>query len=226
MVIVGWDSPTLGWIRRRWSSLGGFIVVGLDLPPLVVGRWVGFVGIGRHWGGFAGIGRRWVGFAWVGLAHVVLPALVLRRWVGFVAVGLRWQDSSLSGWNRWRWSSLGWIRLLWSSSHPGFQCLCRLVSPSFAASYLPPSPHRIPLLTRLVSSSSAPSFPPPSRPHPFGKGRGSWGCILACEGAKAVLQEPTSLNRGEGLVARSTCEVGGIEGKGKGEGGGGGGRKE
>jgi len=162
VVVVGWDSPTLGWIRRRWSSLGGFIVVGLDLPPLVVRRWVGFVSIGRHWGGFAGVGRRWVGFACVGLARVVLPALVLRRWVGFVAVGLRWWDSSLSGWNRWHWSSLGWIRLLWSSSHPGFQCLRRLVSPSFAASYLPRSPHRIPLLTRLVSSSSAPSFPPPS----------------------------------------------------------------
>jgi len=58
-----WSS--LGWIRWRWSSLGGFIIIGLDLPLLVVRRWVGFVGIGRHWGGFASIGCRWVGFACV-----------------------------------------------------------------------------------------------------------------------------------------------------------------
>jgi len=37
-------------------------------------------------------------------------------------------------------------------------------------------------------------------------------------------KEPTSLIRGEGLVAVLTCEVGGVEGKG--EGGGGGGRRE
>jgi hypothetical protein len=59
-----------------------------------------------------------------------------------------------------------------------------------------------------------------SRPHPFGKGRGGWGCILASEGAEAVLKEPTSLNRGEGLVAGLTGEVGGVEGEGEGEGGG------
>jgi len=39
-----------------------------------------------------------------------------------------------------------------------------------------------------------------SRPHPFRKGRGGCGNILACEGAGAILTEPTSLNRGEGLV--------------------------
>ena len=40
------------------------------------------------------------------------------------------------------------------------------------------------------------------------------------------MREPTSLNRGEGLVAGSICEVGGVEGKGKGKGGGGGGWQE
>ena len=47
-----------------------------------------------------------------------------------------------------------------------------------------------------------------SRPHPFVKGRGGWGCILTCEGAEAVEVEPTSLNGGEGLVAESKGEVG------------------
>jgi len=42
------------------------------------------------------------------------------------------------------------------------------------------------------------------RPHPFGKGRGVSGCDLASEGADVMMVEPTSLNRGEGLVARST----------------------
>jgi len=63
-------------------------------------------------------------------------------------------------------------------------------------------------------------------PHPFGKGRGGLGCNLACEGAEGVLKEPTSLIRGEGLVAVLTCEVGGVEDEGEGEGGGGGGRRE
>ena len=48
-----------------------------------------------------------------------------------------------------------------------------------------------------------------SHPHPFRKGRGGSGCILASEGAVAVEDEPTSLNRGEGLAAESTGEVGG-----------------
>jgi len=56
-----------------------------------------------------------------------------------------------------------------------------------------------------------------SRPHPFGKGRGDWGCILASEGVEAVEVEPTSLNRGEGLVGDLTCVV--EEGEGEGEGG-------
>jgi len=41
-------------------------------------------------------------------------------------------------------------------------------------------------------------------PHPFGKGRGVSGCNLASEEAKVMMIEPTSLNRGEGLMARST----------------------
>jgi len=64
-----------------------------------------------------------------------------------------------------------------------------------------------------VPPSAPPSPIPPSsekeHPHPFEKGRGSWGCILACEGAMEVEVEPTSLNRGEGLAAKSTGEVGG-----------------
>jgi len=60
-----------------------------------------------------------------------------------------------------------------------------------------------------------------SRPHPFRKGRGGCACVLASEGDEAVLIEPTSLNRGEGLVARLAGEVGGVESKGKGEVGGG-----
>jgi len=37
--------------------------------------------------------------------------------------------------------------------------------------------------------------------------------------------EPTSLNRGEGLIAGLTCEVGGVEGEGEGEDEGGGRRE-
>ena len=36
-------------------------------------------------------------------------------------------------------------------------------------------------------------------PHPFRKGRGGHGCVLASEGAE-LLVEPTSLKRGEGLA--------------------------
>ena len=41
-----------------------------------------------------------------------------------------------------------------------------------------------------------------------------------------VLIKPTSLNRGEELVAGLTCEAGGSEGKDEGEDGGCGGRRE
>ena len=61
-----------------------------------------------------------------------------------------------------------------------------------------------------------------SRPHPFGKGRGGCTCDLASEGVEAVLNEPTSLNRGEGLVAGLTGEVGGGEGERESDGGSGG----
>ena len=57
---------------------------------------------------------------------------------------------------------------------------------------------------------------------PFGKGRGGCTCDLASEGVKAVLNEPTSLNRGEGLVTGLTGEVGGGEGERESDGGSGG----
>ena len=59
-------------------------------------------------------------------------------------------------------------------------------------------------------------LPPPilhpactSCPHPYRKGRGGWGCILASEGAAMLLIEPTSLKRGERLMAEATGDVGG-----------------
>ena len=61
-----------------------------------------------------------------------------------------------------------------------------------------------------------------SHPYPFGKGRGSYTCNLASEGVKAVMNEPTSLNRGEGLIARLMGKVGGCKGERKGGGGSGG----
>ena len=41
--------------------------------------------------------------------------------------------------------------------------------------------------------------------------------ILASEGTKAVLTQPTSLNRGEGLIAGMMGEVGSVEGEGEGK---------
>jgi len=71
-----------------------------------------------------------------------------------------------------------------------------------------------------------------SCPHPFRKRRGGCGNILACEGAGAILTEPTSLNRGEGLMTGSPGDVGADEGTSGGGGGvegrwrrGGGGRR-
>ena len=58
-----------------------------------------------------------------------------------------------------------------------------------------------------------------SRPHPFGKGRGGCSSTLACEGAVTMLTEPTSLNRGEGLVTGSPDDVGGSVGASEGGGG-------
>jgi len=48
-----------------------------------------------------------------------------------------------------------------------------------------------------------------SRPHPFGKGRGSCDYLLASEGPGVVLDEPTSLKLGEGLATGSFGVVGG-----------------
>jgi hypothetical protein len=58
-----------------------------------------------------------------------------------------------------------------------------------------------------------------SRPHPFEKGRGGCGSILACEGAVAASIEPTSLNIGEGLAVGSIGNVGSGLGEGEGCGG-------
>ena len=73
-----------------------------------------------------------------------------------------------------------------------------------------------------------PSLDPPSSeakpPTSLWKGEGWLGCILACEGAVAVEAEPTSLNRGEGLVTGSPGEVVGGVGASEGGGRGGGGR--
>jgi len=51
------------------------------------------------------------------------------------------------------------------------------------------------------------------------RGGAAGGCILACEGAGAMLTEPTSLNRGEGLVTGAPGAV--VGGVGASEGGGG-----
>ena len=56
---IRWSS-SLGWIRRRWSLLGGFIVMGLDLPALVLLCWVGCLTIAHRWGIFADVGLGWV----------------------------------------------------------------------------------------------------------------------------------------------------------------------
>ena len=58
-----------------------------------------------------------------------------------------------------------------------------------------------------------------NRPHPFGKGRGGCGSILACEGVAAASIEPTSLKGGEGLTVGSIGHVGSGESEGEGCGG-------
>jgi len=54
-----------------------------------------------------------------------------------------------------------------------------------------------------------------SHPHPYGKWGGSCSCDLASEGAEAVIIQPTSLDRGEGLIYRFAGEVGGVEHEGE-----------
>jgi hypothetical protein len=52
-----------------------------------------------------------------------------------------------------------------------------------------------------------------SRPHPSGKGRGRCGCACVSELTGVLVVEPTSLNRGEGLVAGLSvcgCERSGV----------------
>ena len=74
------------------------------------------------------------------------------------------------------------------------------------------------------SSSSPPPDPASSEaklPTSLWKGEGQLPRVLASEGAEVVLKEPTSLNGGEGLVAKSMGEVRGTEGESEGEGGGG-----
>ena len=110
-----------------------------------------------------------------------------------------------------------------------------LCHPSSSSSCRPPdSPVANVVASDLVIFWVSAVFLPPrtlrrsrlTRPHPIGKGRGGWGCNLACEGPEAVLMKPTSLNRGEGLVYVLICDVRGVEGEGEGEDGGGGGRRE
>jgi len=73
-------------------------------------------------------------------------------------------------------------------------------------------PPRLPPSPDPLSSEAKP-------PTSLWKGEGRLGCILACEGAVAVEVEPTSLNRGEGLVTGSPGDV--LGGVGTSEGGGG-----
>ena len=74
--------------------------------------------------------------------------------------------------------------------------------------------HRSPLIVL------PPKFPPSSKNKlahiPLERGGSSYGCILASEEAAEMLVEPTSLNRGEGLVAMLMGSVGGGEGEGEG----------
>jgi hypothetical protein len=137
---------------------------------------------------FAGAGLRW----WSGLLFVVVVVVVM-AWV----VASRFAGVVLSWW--WWWWRLrfvavavevvAWVRY----DHLFFLSL--------------PAP--LPLL-------SPPSFLLLRAHIPLERG-GAAVPVLASEGAKASLIEPTSLNRGEGLVAELTCEVGGVEGEGEGE---------
>ena len=119
---------------------------------------------------------------------------------------------------------------------------CRLAGPPAClaplpplppTSLAPPSPAPRPSLSSHPSSVSPllpphlpPSLDPPSSktklPTSLWKGEGWLGLHPRFWGrAEAVLKEPTPLNRGEGLVASSMGEFGGVEGE-----GGGGGRRE
>ena len=177
---IRWSS-SLSWIRRRWSSLGGFIVVGLDLPALVLLRWVGCLAIARCWGIFADVGLGWVDSSSLASVGPSLLDLIRRESSSLGQVRRCWLllGSSCPRWSYSRWPFVfgrNSLRLVgvyrrWA----GFACCgppTVVVSPSFVTLYPPHSPLCSTLLTHLLSPSLAPSFPPPSRPHPFRKGRG------------------------------------------------------
>ena len=158
-------------------------------------RWVGFVWICHQWCRFIVVGCDSSGFIMVGFNGIGC------HWVGLACVGSACVSPSLlllalhcCHWSSWGWHCLllSWIPLVWSSNYHGFPLLRCFVFLYFTTLFSHPPPSPFPF--------SCPLFPSPSHPHPFGKGRGSWGCNLASEGAETLLREPTSLNRGEGLM--------------------------
>ena len=80
------------------------LVPRLDLPTLVLLCWVGCRAIARCWGIFTGIGIGWVDLS--SLAGV-----------GPASLDLIHRESSLLGWDQWRWSLLG-------SPCPHSSCSC------------------------------------------------------------------------------------------------------
>jgi hypothetical protein len=169
----------LGGVHWCWSSLGGFIVVGLDSPTLVLHR---FMWIRRRWGGFPSISRfpspslssrpSWsFAVGWdspvlvvVGLVLLALAllALALGLWVEFAGVCHHWGGVS----RRWvefagvgcRWGGVGLdlpalvLQPSWFPSPSPLHVL------SFTTWFLPPYPHPFCFSRPLVS----PSFAPPS----------------------------------------------------------------
>jgi hypothetical protein len=157
---------------------------------------VGFLRSRHHRGdglsrcGFAGAGLRW----WSGLLFVVVVVVVVvMAWVivsRFAGVVLSW----------WWW----WWRLRFVAVAVKVVAWVRYDHLFFLS-----LPAPLPLL-------SPPSFLLLRAHIPLERG-GAAVPVLASEGAKASLIKPTSLNRGEGLIAELTCKVGGVEGEGKGK---------
>jgi len=156
-------SSSLGWICRCWSSLGGFIVMGLDLLSLVLLHWVGCLAIACCWGIFTGVGLGWVDS--LSLAVVGPSSLDVIR-----------HESSLLEQVRRRWSLLGSSCPCWSCSRWPFvfgQNSLRLVVvgldlPAWVLQlswFHPPSSPRVLLLRHLVLPSSPTSFPLLLPPH-------------------------------------------------------------
>ena len=102
----------------------------------------------------------------------------------------------------------------------GFACF-QLLQPSWSPAR---SPHRLPLVRRFVFPCLLASLtlllPPPFallRAHiPLERGGAAEATSSLLRENRSVLREPTSLNRGEGLVVGLMGEVGGGEGEGKG----------